>query len=106
LTLAADAYTLSINQGNPVNILTQETPITIGMTHFTMNMGKVVPVKVLKHTGFSPGYWMGDEYLVEYVGEETLCLDFGQNWYLRKGDTFHTRKINMDRALEWMAEKY
>lgn len=86
--------------------LTQDTPITIGMSHFTMNMGQVVPVKVLKRTEHSPDYWLGDEYLVEYTGKGRICLDFGQNWYLNKGDTFRTRKGSMDRALEWMAEKY
>jgi hypothetical protein len=86
--------------------LTPETPVTPGMDCYTMNMGKVVPVRVLKESSPGDGVWLGTEYFVEYTGTEPVCLDFGQNWYLRPGDRFHTRKGNMDRALEWMAEKY
>jgi hypothetical protein len=85
--------------------LTKDTPIAPGLDCYTMQMGKVVPVRVLEKTGDSDG-WMGNEYRVRYTGTEKVCLDFGQNWYLNPGAVFHTRKANMDSALEWMAEKY
>jgi hypothetical protein len=85
--------------------LTQDTPITVGMDCYTMNMGKVVPIRVLEKTGDSDG-WMGNEYRVRYTGTEKVCLDYGQNWYLNPGDVFLTRKVNMDSALEWLAKKY
>lgn len=85
--------------------LTKETPITIGMEAFTMNMGNVVPVRVLENTGKTFGV-LGDEYRVRYIGTEPICLDFGQNWFLHPGDVFVTRKVNMDRALEWKARGY
>jgi hypothetical protein len=70
-----------------------------------MNMGRVVPVLVLEKTS-DDGGWMGAGYLVKYTGDTAVCLDYGQNWNLLPGDKFYTRKVNMDSALEWLAEKY
>lgn len=92
--------------------LTKDTPVYPGMKVFTMNMGKVVPIRVLWKSGhgcqddYGDEMVMGVEYFVEYVGDAPVCLDVGNKWYLYPGDRFHTRKGNMDRALEWMAEKY
>jgi hypothetical protein len=86
--------------------LTTETPITPGLDCYTMEMGRVVPVRVLEKTKDADGYWLGDEFRVRYTGTEKVCLDYGQNWYLNPGAVFLTRKGNMDRALEWIAEKY
>ena len=89
-----------------MNTLTKDTKIVPGLDTFTMNMGKVVQVKVISKTAQAAGFWLGAEYLVKYTGDVSICLDFGQNWYLLPGDTFKTRRGNMMRALEWMAEKY
>ena len=90
--------------------LTTETPITPGLDCYTMEMGRVVPVRVLscmdKCLSENQRFWMGAEYKVRYTGTEKVCLDYGQNWYLNPGDEFVTRKVNMDSALEWIAEKY
>jgi hypothetical protein len=86
--------------------LTTETPVAPGLETFTMSVGMVVPVRVIKESSPVDGVWLGAEYQVEYIGEEPVCLDLGQNWYLNPGDVFLTRKGNMDRALEWIAEKY
>lgn len=87
-----------------MQILTQDTPVVPGLNTYTMNAGRCVPVKVLSLVG--EGGWMGLEWLVRYTGEQAVCLDYGQKWYLNPGDTFRTHKVNMDTALEWIAEKY
>jgi hypothetical protein len=42
-----------------------------------MNMGKVVPVRVLERTKDDRDFWMGDEFRVRYTGTEKVCLDWG-----------------------------
>lgn len=84
--------------------LTQDTPVVPGLNTYTMNSGRVVPVEVLSLVG--DGGWMGLEWNVRYTGDTPVCLDMGQDWYLLPGDTFCTHKVSMDRALEWLAEKY
>lgn len=80
--------------------MTPEIKITLGMDTFTMNMGKVVPVKVIRKTAQAAGCWLGPEYLVEYTGTNPICLDMGQDWFLFPGNTFNTRRGNIVRALE------
>lgn len=33
-------------------------------------------------------------------GAENLCLDFGQNWNISRGETFRVTKVQFERALE------
>lgn len=68
-----------------------------GTETFTMNMGKIVPVRIIKRV--EPIAPVDTEYLVEYIGTERVCLDWGQNWFLNPGTYFRTRPINIDRAM-------
>ena len=37
-------------------------------------------------------------------GAESLCLDFGQNWNIKRGETFKVTQVQFDRALELIAD--
>lgn len=37
-------------------------------------------------------------------GSEHLCLDYGQNWYIRRGETFTVSTVQFERALELIAD--
>jgi hypothetical protein len=71
--------------------------IPAGTRTETMNMGFRVPVEILSSVEKAGEYL----YHVQYLGERQ-CLDFGANCFINKGDTFHTRRINMERAQKWI----
>ena len=79
--------------------------LPIGTKTFTMNMGKAVAVEILSQNDTSAG-WLGSEYRVRYTGTEKVCLDFGQNWWLKPGDEFGTRAVNIDTALDYKRRGY
>lgn len=75
-----------------------------GTETFTMNMGRIVPVRIIKQV--EPITPVDTEYLVEYIGTARVCLDWGQNWYLNPGNQFRTRPVNITRAAELKAAGY
>ena len=38
-------------------------------------------------------------------GEQRLCLDFGQNWFISLGETFTARQAQVDRAAYWLTKQ-
>jgi len=79
--------------------------LPIGTKTFTMDMGKAVAVEILSQHGDAAG-WLGSEYRVRYTGTEKVCLDIGQNWWLKPGDVFTTRAVNIDTALDYKKKGY
>jgi hypothetical protein len=62
---------------------------------FTMENGHVVMVEILSS---KPTHsWMGNEYECGYLGS-TICIDVGQNWFLRNGDKIVTHQVNIQKA--------
>ncbi len=85
---------------NPQGFYFTDHPIlAVGTETRTFNMGKIVAIKVLEGT---PSKWAsiyGPLYRVIYTGMERICLDLGQNWWLRPGDVFTCHQNNIDAAL-------
>ena len=67
----------------------------------TMHVGHLVVVNFVK---YHPGKEY-DQYEVEFVshmstGSRNLCLDFGQNWGIHKGEKFFTDEAQIKAAME------
>lgn len=72
------------------------------ITH-AMECGRALEVCVIGLREDSGG-WMGASYDVVYIGNEKVCLDFGQKWYAEKGMRFLAHQVHIDRAKELVAE--
>lgn len=82
--------------------MSKDTSLPIGTKTVTMLSGFDVPIEILE-AGTSEGLkpfeqWLGVVYKVRYLGTRK-CLDFGQDWWIENGFEFHTRQVNIDRAV-------
>ena len=77
----------------------------IGTITQTMEMGHVVTCKVLADKGNEFGY-IKCEFLCHHkTGKETLLLDFGQDWWIEKGDSFHCHPEGFARASKYIEKR-
>ena len=90
--------------GKPIPV--SDTVLPVGTKTVCMIVGKRLEVEILAKTADANGYWLGCEYKVKYVGDKEVCLDYGQNWNAKPGDTFTVRQGNIDSALEWLMKGY
>ena len=76
--------------------------------------GHVVDAKITGVKEIFPGTPAGDppchEFECEFIaqhdtGEDTLCLDYGQNWYIKAGETFPADEKAIERAMHWMEKQ-
>jgi hypothetical protein len=75
-----------------------------GTITYAMECGRALEVCIIgPHE--DDGGWMGNSYDVVYIGNERVCLDFGQNWYAEKGYRFKAHQVHIDRAKELVAEQ-
>ena len=73
-----------------------------GTITYAMECGRPLEVCIVKLRG-DDGGWMGASYDVVYIGNEKVCLDFGQNWFAEKGYRFQARQIHFDTAKKHLA---
>ena len=87
-------------------------PERVGTTVDVMCHGHIVKAKIVGTKEVYPGSDAGDPKLVDYVcefiehfrtGKTRLCLDFGQNWFINAGETFHASEDNIEAAATWIA---
>ena len=65
----------------------------------TMLVGHVVTASVTKVEGDT---FHGVFMYHTQTGNKQLCLDFGQNWYVKAGEVFKCQQIQIDRANEYL----
>lgn len=71
----------------------------------TFHVGHLVVINFIK---YHPDREYG-QYEVEFVshlssGDGTLCLDFGQNWFITKGEKFFTGEAQLKAAAEYLSK--
>lgn len=76
----------------------------IGEVIETMCVGHVVDAKITEID------LVNKQYTCSFIchhdsGSENLCLDFGQNWNISKGETFKCGDVQIERAAYWLAQK-
>jgi hypothetical protein len=77
-----------------------------GTITYAMECGRPLEVVIVGSTTCCHS-WAGTvQYDVVYIGNEKVCLDFGQNWFAEKGYRFKAHPIHIARALELKAAGY
>lgn len=78
--------------------MTNSALLPIGTITETMLHGHVATIEITKHLDED-----FNDYEATFVchtdsGQETLCLDLGQNWFISKGETVKTSTRHIETA--------
>lgn len=75
--------------------------LAVGTETHTYNMGKILKVRVLvARPSKDVNNIYGPEYLVKYIGDVSVCLDYGQNWNIIPGENFTCYHLNIEGAVK------